>query len=330
MTFRTSTFRTGLAIGMAAAALFAGLAAFPAMADSGEKRWKAGDRHDARPGTFGQAGPLVIHGEDRRRHFGHRDDGPPWPDRPGHRGRDRVQQPHHVMPPPFVDRDRRHGGRHYRPAPPVWFHGDRYYGAPRHHHHHRRAFRYYYYHNTYIAPSPIYVIPYHVYDTRRAPVGRHGHVAGGETYCSGGSAPAYSGGSHQAGGTVIGGVVGALVGSQLGKGNGKLAAVGVGTLIGALVGNDIGRSMDSVDRSYATGAVNRALETAPTCTTITWDNPQTGNYGAITPTRTFEPSPGRYCREFQQQVVIGGTLQDAYGTACRQPDGSWQIVAEQP
>jgi len=227
------------------------------------------------------------------------------------------------VPPRFVDRHPRHGGDRYRLAPPPGFYRDR-----RPYRHHRNIFRYYYYRNTYIAPSPIYVIPYHVFDTRPAPAGRT--LATSDTYCSGGAGPAYAGGSHQAGGTVIGGVVGALVGSQLGKGNGRLAAVGVGTLIGAMIGNDIGRSMDAVDRGYAAGAVNRALETAPTCTTISWDNPQTGNYGAVTATRTFEPSPGRYCREFQQQVVIGGTLQDAYGTACRQPDGSWEIVAEQP
>ena len=65
-------------------------------------------------------------------------------------------------------------------------------------------------------------------------------------------------------------------------------------------------------------------------TTITWNNQQTGNYGSVTPVQTYEPEPGRYCREFQQQVVIGGKQQDAYGTACRQPDGSWEIVAEQP
>jgi surface antigen len=36
---------------------------------------------------------------------------------------------------------------------------------------------------------------------------------------------------------------------------------------------------------------------------------------------------GKYCREFQQTVTIGGKTEQAYGTACRQPDGSWQIVS---
>lgn len=33
-----------------------------------------------------------------------------------------------------------------------------------------------------------------------------------------------------------------------------------------------------------------------------------------------------YCREYTQSVVIGGMHQIAYGTACRQPDGSWRAV----
>lgn len=35
-----------------------------------------------------------------------------------------------------------------------------------------------------------------------------------------------------------------------------------------------------------------------------------------------------YCREYTRTVSIGGRLQDAYGTACLQPDGSWMIVGE--
>lgn len=35
---------------------------------------------------------------------------------------------------------------------------------------------------------------------------------------------------------------------------------------------------------------------------------------------------GTYCREYQQTVTVGGRLQDSYGTACQQPDGSWKIL----
>jgi hypothetical protein len=36
-----------------------------------------------------------------------------------------------------------------------------------------------------------------------------------------------------------------------------------------------------------------------------------------------------YCREFTKVVNIGGHMENAYGQACQQPDGSWQIVSDQ-
>ncbi len=35
----------------------------------------------------------------------------------------------------------------------------------------------------------------------------------------------------------------------------------------------------------------------------------------------------RYCREYQKTVYVGGEAQPAYGQACYQPDGSWEIVS---
>ena len=35
----------------------------------------------------------------------------------------------------------------------------------------------------------------------------------------------------------------------------------------------------------------------------------------------------RYCREYTKTVRIGGNVEAAYGTACMQPDGSWQLVS---
>ncbi len=66
--------------------------------------------------------------------------------------------------------------------------------------------------------------------------------------------------------------------------------------------------------------------TAPIGRLMTWNNPQTGNYGTVVPVRDGRSSSGAYCREFQQTVTIGGQTQQGYGTACRQPDGSRRIV----
>lgn len=55
-------------------------------------------------------------------------------------------------------------------------------------------------------------------------------------------------------------------------------------------------------------------------------------YVAPAPVQAVPASPiytdqlGRYCREYQTTVVINGQSQPSYGTACRQPDGTWQIV----
>ena len=195
------------------------------------------------------------------------------------------------------------------------------------------ARHYYYYSSPPPYPAPVYyLVPYHVH----AAPGYHNH---GEqaNYCNDGYANGgtYSGGaytrgaSHRNSAALLGGILGAVAGSQVGSGSGKLVAVGVGTVLGVLIGSDARAAMDARDSAYATGSFGHAMDSAPTCTTISWNNQQTGNYGSVTPTNTYEPEPGRYCREFLQQVSIGGKLQDAYGTACRQPDGSWEIVAEQ-
>jgi hypothetical protein len=65
--------------------------------------------------------------------------------------------------------------------------------------------------------------------------------------------------------------------------------------------------------------------TAPIGETITWSE---GNAsGHVTPTREGTSSAGRYCREFQHEVTIGGKREQSYGTACRQSDGSWEVIS---
>ena len=60
-----------------------------------------------------------------------------------------------------------------------------------------------------------------------------------------------------------------------------------------------------------------------------WVNPDTGETGSIVPVKTFQNSQGQYCREYRQTILIGGQKEQGYGTACRQPDGTWQIVRDE-
>lgn len=122
-------------------------------------------------------------------------------------------------------------------------------------------------------------------------------------------------------GGVIGGVAGGAAGTQIGKGKGQMVATAGGALIGVLVGSTIGRSMDQVDQS----CVGRVLEYAPDRSPVHWYGAGGTGY-AVTPLNTFERD-GRYCREYQTTAQIGGQNERVYGTACRMPDGAWQIVS---
>jgi surface antigen len=133
-------------------------------------------------------------------------------------------------------------------------------------------------------------------------------------------------GEKETAGTVIGAGTGAIVGAQVGRGSGRVVAVAIGTLLGALLGGEVGRTMDRADQLAAERAYEQA-QTAPIGQPITWDNPDNGHYGSVTPVREgTHDQTGEYCREFQQTVTIGGRPENAYGVACRQPDGTWQIV----
>ena len=122
-------------------------------------------------------------------------------------------------------------------------------------------------------------------------------------------------------GAVVGGVVGGVLGSHVGKGKGRTAAIIAGTLVGAMIGGSIGRYMDAQDRMRTA----RALEYNRTGQPSRWRNPDTGATYEVTPTRTYETAEGP-CREFTMRAEIGGRPETVYGTACRQPDGSWRMV----
>ncbi len=134
-------------------------------------------------------------------------------------------------------------------------------------------------------------------------------------------------GPKETGGTLIGAAAGGLLGAQFGSGSGKLAATAAGVLLGAWVGNEVGRSLDRADRLAMAHTTQTALETGPSNESVVWNNPDTGHRGTVTPQPAYQTPQGQYCRECQQTVTIGGRTEQAYGTACRQPDGTWKVVS---
>jgi surface antigen len=126
--------------------------------------------------------------------------------------------------------------------------------------------------------------------------------------------------------TTIGGLGGAVAGGLLGGAiGGNTASVLAGAATGALLGGLAGNMLDQRDRRLAAEATQRALETGATGSELPWRNPDTGNSGTVTPVRTYQQASGRYCREYQSEIVVGGKTHQGFGTACRMPDGSWQI-----
>lgn len=122
-------------------------------------------------------------------------------------------------------------------------------------------------------------------------------------------------------GRVVGGVLGGVLGAQVGEGSGRTAATIIGAIVGASIGGAVGRSMDENDRRR----VAHTLETGRTGAVTEWVNPDTGNRFKVVPTQTYSGTQGP-CREYTMDAVVGGRPDKVYGTACRQPDGSWRVV----
>ena len=126
-------------------------------------------------------------------------------------------------------------------------------------------------------------------------------------------------------GAISGMVIGGSIANDLSyNSKNKGLTTVLGAFIGGVLGQSIGAQLDEADKKMVSGAYRQALESTPSNESVTWDNPDSGNYGSFTPVRTYQDNRG-YCREYSQEIVIGGKQQAAYGTACRQPDGSWQI-----
>src|SRR5262249_5906620 len=125
---------------------------------------------------------------------------------------------------------------------------------------------------------------------------------------------------------VLGGLLGARAGAGIAAAAGGSAGVIVASALGgALIGGLVGKRLDNRDEQIAAVAAAPGLAQNRSGQTSAWNNPNSGNSGSITPTKTYQLANGQYCREYHQKSVIGGEPQTSYGTACRQPDGTWKI-----
>lgn len=129
---------------------------------------------------------------------------------------------------------------------------------------------------------------------------------------------------------VIGGLAGAAIGgflgSKVGSGSGRTFATIGGVLAGGLLGNQAATRLTCQDQQEVYSTTQSTLEEYPSGRSATWNNPDSGHWGTVTPTKTYVDSRGQNCREFEQTIYIDGRPEKGVGEACRQPDGSWRII----
>lgn len=123
-------------------------------------------------------------------------------------------------------------------------------------------------------------------------------------------------------GGVIGAAAGGYAGSKFGKGDGKLAATALGTLVGAVIGHAVGDQLAQAENT----CFSQTFEHVPDRETIAWADPRHNARYEVTPQKTTKKALGEYCREYTAKATVGGKPSDTYGTACRQPDGSWKLI----
>ena len=71
----------------------------------------------------------------------------------------------------------------------------------------------------------------------------------------------------------------------------------------------------------------QTLDSAADGEAIVWKDSRQQTELKIVPTQSYRThKDGRYCREYIGTASIGGQTREVYGKACRQEDGSWELV----
>ncbi len=125
-------------------------------------------------------------------------------------------------------------------------------------------------------------------------------------------------------GAVLGAATGGLIAGVAGGGAGWIA---LSTILGGVAGGVIAEVLTEEDKQQAQTAGAYALENQGPGEKTTWENPDSGHSGATAVESTYTDSNGRQCKTFTQTVVVDGKPEEGEGTACRQADGTWTIVA---
>ena len=130
-------------------------------------------------------------------------------------------------------------------------------------------------------------------------------------------------------GTAVGAALGGILGYQLGGGvwmNSLWATAG--TVAGGTAGFVGTRMLMGSDLAAYDRTTQKGLAAAEDGQIVDWKNPETGNSGIFRPTNSFYSADGRLCRQFRATVAFKKGVRSGVGMACQNPDGQWQVLAD--
>jgi len=131
---------------------------------------------------------------------------------------------------------------------------------------------------------------------------------------------------NTAGGAIVGALAGGLLGNAISRGPQRGAGTAVGAIFGGLVGASIGRNLNCEQRSYAVDASYRGFEAGRPHARYDWRDPRGEAYGYVQ-VGDYYQDRGRRCTTYTQEIWVQGRPETASGRACRQPDGTWQMIS---
>ena len=115
-----------------------------------------------------------------------------------------------------------------------------------------------------------------------------------------------------------------MVGGALAEEDKKMLTALRLTLILAIAGvAGAAHALGSPEWEALEDTAQNSLEYAKTDEPTPWVNPDSETEGTFTPVATHEGPEGQVCREYAIDAIIDGREEVVYGTACRQPDGTW-------
>lgn len=131
----------------------------------------------------------------------------------------------------------------------------------------------------------------------------------------------------RAGALLVIGLAGLVLAACSTAGPNRTAGIATGAAVGdgpgGLIGGAIGGELDQSALKAAREAEFRALEFGRTGTPVPWRKGAV--YGEVVPGARYQVNTFN-CRDYAHSIFVGGQKQSARGTACRQPNGTWQPV----